>query len=110
MVYKQIGQRIRQERNKLRLTQEQLAELAGVNESYIGQIERAAKNPSLESLIKIAKALGVTIDYFLMDVIDVKANKLIDELTTLTKGRKSDEVRLLLSINRLVIEYLDNQK
>jgi len=110
MVYKQIGQRIRQERNKLRLTQEQLAELAGVNESYIGQIERAAKNPSLESLIKIAKALGVTLDYFLMDVIDVKANKLIDELTTLTKGRKSDELRLLLNINKLVIEYLDNQK
>ena len=110
MVYKEIGLRIKQERNKRRMTQEKLAESAGVNESYIGQLERGAKNPSLETLIKIANALGVTLDYLLMDVSEVKPDSLLDELTALAKGRKPDEVRLMLNINKLVVDYLDKKK
>lgn len=49
MVFKHLGQRIREERTKYRLTQEQLAEAAEINESYIGQVEWGEKNPSLET-------------------------------------------------------------
>ncbi|MDI6880981.1 MAG: helix-turn-helix transcriptional regulator, partial [Desulfitobacteriaceae bacterium] len=51
MVFKHLGQRIREERTKYRLTQEQLAEAAEINESYIGQVERGEKNPSLETVV-----------------------------------------------------------
>lgn len=109
MVFQQIGQRIRQERTRQRFTQEQLAEMAGVNESYIGQIERGAKNPSLESIIKIANALGVSLDYILRDVTEVRENKLLDELVSVAGGRNPDEIRLLLNINKLVVDYLDKR-
>ncbi len=54
-----FGNKVRKERMKLGLSQEDLAERAGVHRTYIGMIERAEKNATLESIEKIAKALGV---------------------------------------------------
>ena len=51
-------QRVRKERN---ISQEKLAELAGLHRTYIGMIERAEKNITLCNIEKIAKALGVNI-------------------------------------------------
>jgi transcriptional regulator with XRE-family HTH domain len=52
-----LGQRIRNFRMQQGLSQEKLAELAGVHPTYIGQIERGEKNITVESLEKVAAAL-----------------------------------------------------
>lgn len=52
------AQEIRKERN---LSQEQLADLAGVHRTYIGMIERAEKNITLCNIERIAKALKLDI-------------------------------------------------
>ena len=54
-----FGNKVREERLKLGLSQEALAEKAGVHRTYIGMIERAEKNITLENIEKIAKALGI---------------------------------------------------
>ena len=51
-------QALRKERN---LSQEQLADMAGVHRTYIGMIERAEKNITLCNIERIAKALEVNI-------------------------------------------------
>jgi len=56
-----FGQKVREERAKLGLSQEELASRAGVHRTYIGMIERAEKNITLENIEKIAKALKITI-------------------------------------------------
>lgn len=56
-----FGNRVREERIKLHLSQEKLAEKANVHRTYIGMIERAEKNITLENIEKISKALGVPI-------------------------------------------------
>ncbi|MFA5863781.1 MAG: helix-turn-helix transcriptional regulator [Phycisphaerae bacterium] len=56
-----FGQRVRNERNRLNLSQEEFAARAGVHRTYIGMIERAEKNITLENIEKIAKALNVKI-------------------------------------------------
>ena len=55
-------QRIRKEYN---LSQEDLAEKAGLHRTYIGMIERAEKNITLCNIEKIAKALNVNIIFLL---------------------------------------------
>ena len=53
-----FGEKVREERMKLGLSQEKLAALAGVHRTYIGMIERAERNITLENIERIAKALS----------------------------------------------------
>ena len=56
-----FGNEIRKQRKSLGLSQEELAARAGLHRTYIGMIERAEKNITLENIAKIADALGVPI-------------------------------------------------
>jgi transcriptional regulator with XRE-family HTH domain len=53
----EFAKKVRMRRHELRLTQEELAEQAGFHVNFVGGIERANRNPSLTSLIKLAEAL-----------------------------------------------------
>jgi len=57
----QFGEKVRALRLKKGLSQEQLADKAGFHRTYIGMIERAEKNITLENIEKISKALGCKI-------------------------------------------------
>ncbi|MEJ2568118.1 MAG: helix-turn-helix transcriptional regulator [candidate division WOR-3 bacterium] len=56
-----FGKKVREERKKLGLSQEALAEKAGVHRTYIGMIERGEKNITLANIQKVSKALKVKI-------------------------------------------------
>lgn len=56
-----FGKKVREERLKRELSQEEFAERAGVHRTYIGMIERAEKNITLTNIEKIALALGIDI-------------------------------------------------
>jgi len=58
-IKKQFGKHLKKLRNEKGWTQEELAERAGMHFTYIGQIERGLRNPSLINLYKLARALGV---------------------------------------------------
>ena len=58
-------QSVQQHRKALGLSQEQLADKAGVHRTYIGMIERAEKNITLCNMEKIAKALDISISSLL---------------------------------------------
>lgn len=57
-----VGAAIRRHRDLLRLSQEELADRAGLDRSYLGGVERGARNPSMKTLQKIADALGADLD------------------------------------------------
>ena len=56
-----VGQRIRNYRTQLGLSQEKLAELSACHPTYIGQLERGEKNATLESIDKIASSLNISL-------------------------------------------------
>lgn len=60
-ILEKFGRKVRDERLKQNLSQEELAAKAGVHRTYIGMIERGEKNITLTNIEKIAKALGLTI-------------------------------------------------
>ncbi len=60
-ILEKFGQKVREERLKQSLSQEELAAKTGVHRTYIGMIERGEKNITLLNIEKIAKALGLSI-------------------------------------------------
>lgn len=65
ILLKKFGKRVREERLKLDISQERLAELAKVHRTYIGMIERGEKNITLTNIEKIANALKIKISNLL---------------------------------------------
>ncbi|MCM1154246.1 MAG: helix-turn-helix domain-containing protein [Roseburia sp.] len=68
-----IGDNIRECRKKAKLSQKELGKKLGVSQQHIAQYERGKRQPKIETLRKIANALGVSIDY-------LKTGKSTDEL------------------------------
>ena len=64
-----LGSRVRESRKKAKYTQEVLAEKADIAVTYLGEIERGEKTPSLDVLLALANALSVSCDYLLRDSI-----------------------------------------
>jgi transcriptional regulator with XRE-family HTH domain len=58
-IKQEFGKRLAQMRKERKISQEQLAELSGLNRPYISGIEQGKRNVSLEVIVSLAKALGI---------------------------------------------------
>ena len=64
--YIAMGDRIKERRQALELTQGTLARQTGVTTSFIGHIERGEKLPSLETMARLSLALDVSLDWLVL--------------------------------------------
>jgi len=62
-----LGENVRRYRKLKGLTQEQLALEAGMERSYVSDLERGQRNPSVRALGRLAEALGVRPNLLLTD-------------------------------------------
>ncbi len=76
-----IGQKIKERRIYLGVTQESIANQLEVNPSHISNIECGRANPSLTAIIKIANILKCSVDYFIINEYTFNVNN--NELDTL---------------------------
>jgi transcriptional regulator with XRE-family HTH domain len=65
---KLFGQRVREARLKLGMSQESLADVSGLHRTYVGSVERGERNISLENIVRIARAMRTTASYLLKDI------------------------------------------
>ncbi len=56
-----FGKAIREKRHKLGISQEEFADLCGLDRSYVGGIERGERNVALVNVEKIARALRISL-------------------------------------------------
>ncbi|MDE5863709.1 MAG: helix-turn-helix domain-containing protein [Lachnospiraceae bacterium] len=60
-ITQEIGSRIRYYRTRQKISQEKLSEYSDLHPTYIGQLERGEKTPSIETLYKIARGLNISL-------------------------------------------------
>jgi transcriptional regulator with XRE-family HTH domain len=60
-----IGERIRDVRERRRMTLDQLVERSGVSKGFLSDVENDKRSPNSEYLLKIANALGASVDFLL---------------------------------------------
>lgn len=103
MNYKELGQRIKTARNRLNITQEQLAEKVSLSAIHISHIESGSTKPSIESLINVCNALNVTPDFVLLDSIYNSKEYIKDEIAILLQSASADDMQL---IKKLIMAVL----
>ena len=106
----QLSERIKNRRKSLAYPQEELSEKLELSHSHYSKIENAISSPSLDTLIKISKILGLSLDYIvfgknenLLDKNYIKLNNIISTL----KENNSQKISDLKNIIKL-LELLDN--
>ena len=101
-----VGQRIRNYRTQLGLSQEKLAELSGCHPTYIGQLERGEKNATLESIDKVASSLKISLSKLFVNLCGESTNERNIPLECyeflLTKSQEEQEqiIKILIEMDK----------
>lgn len=107
MDYKALGDKIRRQRQQKNLTQEKLAEKVDISESFMGHIERGDRKLSIDTLVKIAQELDISIDYLLLDTIKMEPDVYLNEIVSTLGKKNKKQVKALLNVVKLLAENLD---
>ncbi len=104
--HRQIGYRIKEVREQNRLSQAQLAEITDLSVSYISHIENAKRKASLESIIRIVNALGITVDELLAGVQMNNPAAYQTDIDILMEGCSENEKRFVYELIKISLETM----
>lgn len=92
-----VGRRVRLRRQKLKLSQEHLADEVGVSAQAISRIEVGHRDPSLDLLVRLGKTLGVSTDYLLTgkESLPVSIKGAVRSQPNLTPSAKRSLIQLI---------------
>ncbi len=107
MDYKRLGQRIREERLRLHLTQAQLAEDIDISDTYMGSIERGERSLTLDTLVRLVNRLGVTVDYLLADSVADTDSNILDQFKQITDGQPMERKQMAINVLRTIFAYFE---
>ena len=110
MIDKRIGQRIKECRERIGLTQEQFSEKTGLSVNYISTVERGGSFPRCERLITILNGLQVSADAIFCDVIDHAVEYKENELSRRLSALPAEEHNRILQMLDLMIKQAENNK
>jgi transcriptional regulator with XRE-family HTH domain len=98
-----FGNRLREIRTELKITQEELAFKCDMQPSHIGQLERGIKSPTLDTLNKIALGIEVNISELvdfdskltIPNIFDEKTNKIVARIQKLKPNEKNQVLSII---------------
>ncbi len=109
MDYIYLGKRIREERLKKHLTQEQLSEYSDISLSYMGQIERGERKVTLETLLRICSCLKVSIDFLLKDSYKDENDTIVEQFKQLIFDKSFEEKQMAIDVLKVIFNHLDTK-
>lgn len=91
-----FGERLRDRRNALGLTQEFIADKAGISLRFYQMLERGEKSVSLDTLIRLSRALTISTDYLLFgDFSHNLESPLVEVLNDLPEPQRENALKIL---------------
>lgn len=106
-IYRLAGIRIKAERKRLGLSQEELAQKAEISANFLGHIERGTKRISLKTVENIARALEIPISTLFSMVRKYKTtekDKSLKQLFSLIKDRSPDDKKNMVKIAKMILK------
>lgn len=106
--FERIGQRVKQARINKGYTQAELGEVIGCSNNHMSHIETGQTKVSLSLLLKLAYALDMDLNFFLMDTPYVEKDRIIDSEIANKLSQCSPST--LLSVNKIIDILLEQQE
>lgn len=93
--FKEIGARIQKLRNDKKLTQGELAEMIDTNQKHLSRIESGYHRSTLDTIVAIARALDVSVDYLVADFDDSTNSSTLQVIMDEIKGMTPKQLEML---------------
>lgn len=100
-----LGYRVRFLRSEQNLTLEEVAERGELFWTQVQRIEQGKVNPTLDTLARLARGLGVPIAHLFLQP-NVPGSSDVDKLIHLLRGRSPDEVRFVFELAKCSLQNL----
>lgn len=104
--YKAIGVRVKGKRVQKAISQYELANIIGVSNPHISNIERGKTKVSLPTLIDIANALETTLDELVCDNVSQTKDIFIKEIADEMETCSTEEIRIVTDVVKALIKSL----
>ena len=109
--YFNIGNRVHELRIAHGLSQEQLALMAEITPSYLGQIERNIKNPTVRIIEKICLSMGVSLaEFFSVSTTHPEIDPISLQILSQYSNRSNNEKKILLNAIKEILALRDLSK
>lgn len=108
--YNFLGKEIRKKRLQMQLSQEKIAEVVDISCSFLSCIERGKVVLSVNTLVKIAKALNLSLDYLLLNNPVLDKKDFLKTIDTLLLDMSSEQKKHVINFLRLLADNIDKIK
>ncbi len=102
--YREVGDRIRTEREKFGISREKFAEILSLSPFFVGQIERGERKMSISTLINVSEYLRISIDYLIFGEVH-KAEE-YNSLQSLISKCSSEESKIIEDIIKTILPHI----
>ena len=103
-----LGQRIREQREAQKLKQEKFAEMVGISNVHLSEIERGKKTPSMEAFIRIVNALDTPADYLLRYEVKTASHVMLNEITEKMKDLPPEQIEFISDLFKAALKNFLN--
>jgi len=96
--YKMSGEKMKKRRKEIGLTQEAVAERINLSPSYYSHVENGSRKAGLQTMIKIAACLNVTLDYIMGEDHSDNINVQIEQLMHRAKRLNEKQIDFVITV------------
>ena len=105
MTDKRFGNRFKECRERLGMTQAQLSEILQLPSNYISLVERGERFPRYDKLILLLNTLGVSADAVFCDVLDHSSDVRLTEISPMLENLSADEKQEILDVLGVMVNH-----
>jgi len=102
--YREVGDRIRAEREKFGITREKFAETLSLSPFFVGQIERGERKMSISTLINVSECLRISIDYLIFG--EIHKEEEYNSLQSLISKCSSSEAQIVEELVKTILPHI----
>lgn len=102
--YREVGNRIRAEREKFQISRETFAEILNLSPFFVGQIERGERKMSISTLINVSECLHISMDYLIFG--EVHNTEQYNNLQLLISKCSCKEVNIIEEIIKIILPHI----
>lgn len=97
-----VAEKISKLRKEKNISVNKLANLAGLSQGFVRQIELGEKNPTIESLKLICEALNIDLSDFFKEELEDNKEELIQLLTSISSSLSSHQIKALIEVAKVM--------